>query len=343
MVFAAAGCSLVDEDLSVCPEKYELEYEMQLVTNVSTEISTELNLETDVYVANALRTHLGGVFSDYAHDVNLSFYDVAEPKTLLENIRENMDASQTSYSLHLPIRDYIHLAVANIAQNTIVSLQGEEFCSTSCLFQSPADSETGIVDSHDTGIFTARVPMNIVAGVSQQFHVNLYMANCASALVLDKSLTPEIRSIAAYSTGFAESFNIADSTYVFGSDFLVKSVEVPMDEGNKVCYVTVQFPSRDALETPAEIQTKSIIESESNPDSESLQDGVLWEWQIYVTMPDGTITCSRLGLLKPLRAGQLEIVRCRLLPDGSIEPADLTVAASVTLDWNSGGSHEIQL
>ena len=78
-----AGCSVIDDDLSNCPAdeaQYQMEYELKLVTNMTTELQTQLTTITEISVANALKTHLENIFSDFAHDVNLSFYDTEQPR-----------------------------------------------------------------------------------------------------------------------------------------------------------------------------------------------------------------------------------------------------------------------
>ena len=67
---AVASCALIDDDLSECGTDYELDYELQLVTNMNTELKTQL--ATNVNVSNALRTQLSSIFTDFAHDVDLS-------------------------------------------------------------------------------------------------------------------------------------------------------------------------------------------------------------------------------------------------------------------------------
>ena len=96
---AFQGCSLVDEDMRDCEADTRLDYELRLVTNMTTELQTQLSLETDAKVAAALKTCWQEVFTDRAHDVDLSFYDVAEPWERLHHEQHVMDASQTSYSL----------------------------------------------------------------------------------------------------------------------------------------------------------------------------------------------------------------------------------------------------
>lgn len=113
----AGCCSYIDDDLSDCPpegQDYELTYELRLVTNITTELSTQLSTATDVNVANALRDHLKNIFTDFAHDVDLSFYDTENAQERLSHDQHVMNASEQSYTLYLPMREYMHLAAANI-------------------------------------------------------------------------------------------------------------------------------------------------------------------------------------------------------------------------------------
>lgn len=335
-VFVLGGCCLVNEDLSGCPDDFSTEYEMRLITNVRTEINTVLGLEADLHVATALRDHLSDIFSDFAHDVDLSFYDYAEPRPVLEHFTDIIDANQTSYTLNLPVYEYMHLAVANIMDNDNVSLEGEDFCSTARLHQ--ADPEEGnVISSHNTGLFTARLPMQILDNMDQDFLVQLYMANCATALIIDRTGAPSVSSMSAFTTGFASAFNIADSTYVFDRDPLIRAKKLDIDEGIEDCYVTVQFPSRDTRP-----DTKVVVETEDPFIAESADEG-LWEWQVYVTLADGSITQNRLGIVKPLRAGQLKIIRIRIGDGGVAIPDDSSVVSSFNTNWEPSQEHYIDL
>ena len=110
---ALSSCSTIDDDLSNCANDFELDYELRLVTNMTTELQTQLNTETDVSVATALRTYLSDIFTDFAHDVDLSFYDTEGDSLRLQHDEHVMDANQASYTLNLPMRQYMHLAAAN--------------------------------------------------------------------------------------------------------------------------------------------------------------------------------------------------------------------------------------
>lgn len=335
-IAALTSCSVIDEDLSDCDKQAKMDYELRLVTNMNTEMKTQLTTETDLKLEHALRQYLGGVFTDFAHDVDLSFYDYAEPRPVLEHFTDIIDANQTSYTLNLPVYEYMHLAVANIMDNDNVSLEGEDFCSTARLHQ--ADPEEGnVITSHNTGLFTARLPMQILDNMDQDFLVQLYMANCATALIIDRTGAPSVSSMSAFTTGFASAFNIADSTYVFDRDPLVRAKKLDIDEGIEDCYVTVQFPSRDTRP-----DTKVVVETEDPFIAESADEG-LWEWQVYVTLADGSITQNRLGIVKPLRAGQLKIIRIRIGDGGVAIPDDSSVVSSFNTNWEPSQEHYIDL
>ena len=177
----AAACSLIDEDMRDCEADTRIDYELRLVTNMTTELQTQLSLEEDAEVAAALEACWKEVFTDRAHDVDLSFYNVVEPMERLHHERHVMDASQTSYTLYIPVRRYLHLAVANLEGNGNLRLEDDTQSATAALRQQLADT----LDSQTKGIFTARLPMDIREGVDQEFDVRLYMANSAAAIVLD--------------------------------------------------------------------------------------------------------------------------------------------------------------
>ena len=204
LLLTVASCSVIDEDLSNCGEQAKLDYELRLVTNMTTELRTELTTQTDLQIAQALRDELSNVFSDFAHDVDLSFYDTKGDSARLQHDEHFMDANQASYELNLPMRHYMHLATANILDNKLVTFEEDERCHHSILRQIDRDT----IDSHTTGIFTARQPMEVLEGIDQNFNVHLYMANCAATLVIDPRGHGQLDKIRVYSTGFATGFNI---------------------------------------------------------------------------------------------------------------------------------------
>jgi hypothetical protein len=85
-----------------------------------------------------------------------------------------------------------------------------------------------------------------------------------------------------------------------------------------------------------------VIET-TDPFDSDYEKEVLWEWVVYVTLEDDTVTENRLAFSQPLRAGELRVVRVRILPDGTLSTDDTSVGVSVTLDWKQGGSHDVPL
>lgn len=334
------GCSMVDEDLSDCVDQTEVDYELQLVTNISTEVQTQLNTQADVVLAEKLKDYLGDIFTDYARDVNLMFFGTEGDSTLLHSDEHIMNDSEHSYTLLIPRQRYMHIAVANVEGDPVVRLEGTESCHTAALRQIDGDT----IDSHNTGIFTARQLMEMIEGIDQTFNVKLYMANCSAMLVVDPN-GHETNGMRVFTTGFATAFFIADSVYEFKTPApLIRTKRLEPDENGCVGFVSVNFPSREPS-TPQSAQdrtTRTVIET-TDPFVAEPGNEVLWEFRVYMPAPDGTITETVLGIREPLRAGQLKIVRCWLGENGIVNTHDPNVAVSVTLNWTPGGAHVIPL
>lgn len=330
-----SACCLVDEDMRDCQADHKLDYQLQLVTNMTTELKTELetNLSTalDLEAAAKLKEHLSDIFTDYAHDVDLSFYDVTADSVRLHHESHIMDANQSSYTLYIPVRQYMHLALANQMFNGLTELENEELCHSATLRQTVKDT----IPCHKTGLFTARLPMDVKEGVDQNFDVHLYMANCATAIVVDTTGSG-IKDLKVYATGFATDFNICDSLYRFRYSPVVQADEISLDIPGGMCFVTVNFPSKDIDETKSVIDTDDPFVSPSAPDP-------LWRIRTYTTLADGTVTETILGVTKPLRPGQLKVIKAKAHDNGSVQPGDPTIGFSVTLDWKKGLSGEIEL
>ncbi len=334
-VLAQASCSTIDDDLSDCGNDYEINYELRLVTNMTTELQTQLNTQTDVVVANALRQHLEDVFSDYAHDVDLSFYDVGADDSRLYHESPTMNANQRSYTIYLPVQRYMHLAAANLKNNEVVELAEDEHSHTSVLVQDEAASDN-ILPSHTTGLFTARQPMEVLSGIDQTFNVKLYMANCAAALVIDPQ-GHDVQNVKVYSTGFATGFNIEDSTYTFKEHSpLITADPVTTAADGVFSFCSVNFPSKES-----EANGSRVVIETTDPFIAADAADKLWEFRVFVTNADGSVTESTLGIRKPLRAGQLMIIKAYIDDDGAVHTDDHSVGVSVILNWNTGGGYDI--
>lgn len=331
------GCSrLVDEDLTACAPEFDVDYELMLVTNLQTELETVLDVQTDIAVSGALKEHYEGIFTDFAHDVDLSFYDTTGPMGRLEHLQEIMNASQTSYALHLPGRDYQHLCVANLSGDPTITLEGDEFCNTARLVQHPSVQDT--VEAHTSGIFTARQQIYVQTDIDQTFNVSLYMVNAATSLVLDISEAPGVKDVRVIVTGFADSFSLADSTYHFDTTPIVRTQRVATENASELCFASVHFPSR-GISSP---ETKMTIDTDE-PFPDEYSENSLWEWRVYTTLDNNTITETTLEVHTPLRAGQFKVVKGRVRLDGGVDTNDQYVGASVALDWHPGAEHDIDL
>ena len=340
MPVALASCSVIDEDLSGCEPKPEpeksssLTYDLQLVTNMTTELRTELELKMDIDLAGEIRQHLSGIFTDFAHDVDLSFYDTVGDSVLLQKDEHIMDANQASYTLNLPMREYMHLAAANVVDNELVAVSNDNRCHRSMLSQVIRDT----IDSHSTGLFTARQPMEVLGDVSQHFNVHLYIANCAAGLVIDPRDHGTLDDIRVFSTGFATGFNICDSVFQYSQwPPIVKTTLVRAENQKKGAFLSVTFPSKE----PASAGTRNVIETEE-PFIAQPGDEPLWEFRVYVphqgskTRGETTYTETVLRVKEPLRAGQLKLIKCWVGPNSEVMTNNPEVSTSVTMDWEPG-------
>lgn len=162
------------------------------------------------------------------------------------------------------------------------------------------------------------------------------MANCAAALVIDPR-NEDFRDIKVYSTGFASRFDIKDSTFVFGAHApIVRTQKVEATDTGELCYCSVTFPSREPYNNSG---TRSVIET-TEPFEAPSDAEALWQFKCYVTNQDGSVTETTLGIHRPLRAGQLMIIKGYVTGDGAVKTEDPKVSVSVALDWNSGGHYE---
>ena len=324
--YGLASCC-IDEDLSGCGAEFVMKFDLRVVSNMSTELQTVLSDEDDRPVADALRAHLANIFTDRGYDLDLSFYDTEADSIRLHHEQHIMDASETTYSLYLPVHNYMHTALVNLANNPAVSFIGDERCHAAQL----STVNDGTLRSHTTGLFTARMPMDVTTAEEQHFFVHLYMSNCATALVLDTTAC-DVRDIRILTSGFADGFRLADSLFTYNSPVTLHATRVPVATGRQACFCSVSFPSP---ETPA---TRLIIET-VEPFLANDADEALWQYQCFVTLANGTTTQTTLNMRRPLRAGQLKIIKAWLDDHGVVRTEDMTIGVSVTLDWKSGGEY----
>ena len=322
-----AGCSAIDEDLDNCGKEYVLRYDLRLLTNMTTELETVLSEDADQPVAEALRDYLRPIFTDYAHDVDLAFYNVTADSALSHHEEHIMDAHQTSYTIYLPVSQYMHLALANIADARNVSYSVPERSSDAELVQQKTDT----VLPHNTGLFTARLPMDVQEGIDQTFFVHLYMVNSALALVVDTT-DCHITNLKAVAFDMADGFLMRDSVYTFTSQPVVATDVLNVNGGHQACLATVCFPShRPVIRYQYPASPYPAAEGNQNANE-------IWHMRLYATCSDGKVTENVLSFRDPLLAGNLKIFKLRMFRDGSVASSS-SVGVSVTLDWKPGGTY----
>ncbi|MBR1537914.1 MAG: hypothetical protein IJ636_00225 [Bacteroidales bacterium] len=323
-VLALGGCGLIDEERVDCPEELSLTCALDLITNKEEEMDLKLGTDKDLPVRQALEDYLKGIFVDEAHDVDLSFYDLRKHGERTAHQQDVMNAGQKVYEVRLPSSDYQHLGLANLLGNGPVVLEGDEVAEES---QLRVDATVGAtVESHRTGIFSARKRMLVRREEEQEQHfdAHLYMANDAAALVLNVD-SCRFKSIRAEYIGLADTFRVSDSTYTWERDIRVKADRIDVEpfmprtstagptitwswgydgywtlwERTPVLLCGVGFPSRNV--GSAVIGTNPLI----------------WTIDLYVELQDGTTTLSQIYIGETLPASYLRIIKGWIFADGS--------------------------
>lgn len=304
--------SCIYDDLADCGIQYHINYHMNLKTNIDVEISEQLTTQPEQEFANLLRSSLSNIFTDYALDNDLSFYQGGD---LVRHEANEMHSNTASYTIYLQRGEYQHLALANMREETQVSIVGQDNLQEMALRQMEGDT----IDSHHFGLFSARLPIKD-SDFDQDLNTQLYMQNCAAAVVIDRgNLTPEY--VMGFTEGMATRFAVADSTYYFDSNTAIRAKKVSNDRYDGL--YTVNFPSRMTAETKV--------------------DDALWKMHVIIKM-NGRYTENILSVREPLKAGNLKIIKVKLNDDGSVTThAGTSVGVSVRLDWKPGGNHEVDI
>ena len=141
---------------------------------------------------------------------------------------------------------------------------------------------------------------------------------------------PKVTRIRVFLADLATSFTPNDSTWHWEHNSLVRTDAVDITGTDSVAYCGVAFPSR--MEAPGTI----------DPDVAAAK-GAVWRVVILSELPNGTTTRSVLYMAKPLKAGDIRVIRIRVNDDGGVSTSDSNVGASVTLDWKKGGEYNPEI
>lgn len=323
-IFVLQGCRWIDDDLSVCGTDAQITYQVKLVTTLDLELNTVLSVDSDQHLKAAFTKYFDKIFVDYVHDVDLSFYS-KETQERVYHENHIIDASEKSFVLYLKSDRYTHLSACNIDEAVNVELEGDEDPLMIRLMQAKGDT----LMPHTTGLFTARLDMDVQTDTSQNFLVPLYMANSGIGLVVD-TLGSSVKDIEVYVQDMATDFWIMDSVYHFLSNPLISMEQVPVIGHmgmqaeadtlhpsfleHRLCYATTCFPSRDTLVT----------------------SDYVWRMKVYVHTVEDKIAENTLTIKTPLRASSLRILKIKLGRNGEARVMNEDVGASVNLDWHGG-------
>lgn len=326
-----AACALIDDDLSVCGEELIVHYQMELHTELSLQLQAELDEVQDEPVRDALETWLAPVFTDHAKDINLRFFSLGTDE-LRYSVNEVINAKQKSYTLVLPTENYMHLALANMADNHQVQLLGDNHAEDMHIYL----SENNYLNPLNTGMFTARLPMEVTTDSSQNFDVRLYMVTAAVALVIDTTECDSVFTFEAKMKDCACGFALRDSLFDYSSDrlFRFEEVEIKLDKEQK------NAPTRESKE-PVLTTPYACMATVGMP----TPDSTAWHIEFVTTLTKERHTTTTMTIDDPLKAGTLRVFKLRMKPDGSIEPkvSSKEVGISITLDWKNGGDHDIEV
>lgn len=337
------GCSLIDDDLSVCGTDYEIRLEMQLVTNLDLELETVLSAETDIYTRTILHDYFSHIFTDHAHDINIGFFSTTTDE-LVYSIHDTIDATQSTYTFYLPKDDYYAIALANLDGNGVATLTDGDNSRMARLVTPNQDT----LSTQETGIFVVSREVTVIDTADQKIDLTLHMASSAFALVIDTGNVP-VKSIRAILCNTADGLMLHDSLYMHDHPRTVRMERVEPAESSQVSKLRVcKFVNDGTLRAYNVEDTLThylmfgcaSFPSPDDPDAY----GNYYEAKVYVTLPDNTVTETVLTLREPLQAAQLKIVKLQLQMDGEVVPmGSPEVGASVTLDWKDGGEHNIEL
>lgn len=371
-----ACSSLIDDDTDICLAEYDAEYELRLLTNEEHELARVLADRTDI--ADALRAHLSGVFTDNGRELDLSFYDSAAAQPRFRHDEVAMSGPTKTMHVSLPVGQQMHLAVANMKDNGPAQFVGfdapwrQAAIALNMTDVQPATEpagegkvsvdgiDTGLpadfapntaVASQKTGIFTGRKHLSAPVFGPYNYYMPLYIANSAAAIAIDPRTAP-ITDVMIFTTGFATSLSVADSTYTFDNMPLVRAEQVNLSDTTKwLCFCTVNFPSKDlanAKQAPisnlsslnSNLSTRSAVDTdEPFIYQDCLQN--FWRYECYVKMKDGTITRTLITIRHPLRAGQLKVIRGHIDGSGVIRVNETEAGTSIDTKWEPGYEHEI--
>ena len=317
LLLTLQSCSLIDDDLSDCETTFSLTYELRVVSNINLQLSEQLQTGAGSRTLATLNNYFSPIMQPTASEVRLGFFptDGGAPVYYTRHTQ----GLRTAFSLSIPADNYRHVAVIG-QEDPSIFLRDTTEARTERLSQFLNDT----VDSHNHAALAGTLDMSVANNANQDWEIDLYPADASVAVVMKKN--PKVTRTRVFLADLATSFTPNDSTWHWEHNSLVRTDAVDITGTDSVAYCGVAFPSR--MEAPGTIDPNVAAAK-----------GAVWRVVILSDLPNGTTTHSVLYMAKPLKAGDIRVIRIRVNDDGGVSTSDSNVGASVTLDWKSGGEY----
>ena len=121
------------------------------------------------------------------------------------------------------------------------------------------------------------------------------MASSCAVLVVDTAGV-DIRCMKVFTQDLATSCAVADSTYAFTANPVVRSTEIPLPGQHRTRHYAVSFPSRNNTVATASAVSQAPTRADSQAEA-------FFRIKAYVTLPNGSGTENIISVEQPLLAG----------------------------------------
>ncbi|MDD5861895.1 MAG: FimB/Mfa2 family fimbrial subunit [Prevotella sp.] len=318
-LLSLCGCSYIssiDDDTTGCNETYDISYQLHAVINTNYQITEQMPDDGDATLRESLTDLLNPLLHPTSYSTQLLFVNAADGS--FESSAQTIEGDEKVLALTLCPGSYRHLAVSGtdkvaalLVDTTNINKMG--------VVQPSGDT----IIAQQQPLLSARQDITITGNSNEDIHVRLYPANAAVAVVATQPET--IKDVQMFITDLASSFTINDSTYHFEEDALLRTSVSDGPKEHEKIYHALTFPSRD-------------VASRANGDA-ARTDGTIWRVIVLATCSDNSVTRSVLSVQRPLKAGDVRVIRISIANNGAVTTSTAGVGASVTLDWNKGGEY----
>ena len=191
----------------------------------------------------------------------------------------------------------------------------------------PADNyrHIAVIGQADPSIFLTDTTMAATVRLTQFLNDTVDSHNHAIlAGTLDMDVTPN------------------DSTWHWDHNSLVRTDAIDVPGTDSVAYCGIAFPSRADSQVAAK-WGRGITAKNVGKGTESPSNDAVWRIIVLNDMPGGSVTRTVLYVRKPLRAGDVRVIRVHVNDEGGVDTGNSNVGASVTLDWKKGGEYNPEI